>query len=92
MQRAGLANAPRLFLQDEMGLHEELDAQPQSTGRHIVHLLADAVPQIQPQVLPFAACELQPKVVHFDYAQLSANLERGGRSGSRKVDFGQRNS
>lgn len=74
-----LVNIPRLFLQNEMGLHEELDAQPQSTGRHIVHLLADAVPQIQPQVLSFAAGKLQPKVVHFNYAQLSANLQSNER-------------
>lgn len=66
-----------------MRLHKELDAQPQSTGRYIIHLLADAVPQIQPQVLPFAACELQPKVVHFNYAQLSANLEREERNRSQ---------
>lgn len=65
---------PRLFLQDQMGLHKKLDSQPQPTRRHIIHLLADAVPQIQPQVLSFAACELQPEVVHFNYAQLSANL------------------
>lgn len=71
-----LVHIPRLFLQYQMRLHKELDAQPQSTGRHIIHLLADAVPQIQPQVLSFAACELQPEVVHFNYAQLSANLER----------------
>lgn len=69
---------PRLFLQNEMGLNKELDSQPESTGRHVIHLLADAIPQIQPQVLPFAACELQPKVVHFNNAQLSANLERAG--------------
>lgn len=61
-----------------MGLHEELDPQPQSTRRHIIHLLADSIPQIQPQVLSFAARELQPKVVHFNYAQLSTNLERDG--------------
>ena len=68
-----------------MGLHEELDAQPQPTGRHIIHLLADAIPQIQPQVLSFAARELQPKVVHFNYTQLSANLEGDKRkNGSRK--------
>lgn len=70
---------PRLLLQNQMGLDKELDAQPQSAGRHIVHLLADAISQIQPQVLSFAACELQPKVVHFNYAQLSANLERDER-------------
>lgn len=60
-----------------MGLHEELDPQPEPTGCQIIHLLADAVPQIQPQVFSFAACELQPKVVYFDYAQLSANLKKG---------------
>lgn len=67
-----------------MGLHKELDPQPQSTGRHVIHLLADAVPQIQPQVLPFAACELQPKVVYLNYAQLSANLERDERKWSQR--------
>lgn len=61
-----------------MRLHKELDAQSQSTRHHIVHLLADAVPQIQPQALAFAPCELQPEVVHLNYAQLSANLERDG--------------
>lgn len=64
-----------------MGLHEELDPQPEPTGCQIIHLLADAVPQIQPQVFSFAACELQPKVVYFDYAQLSANLKKGKTSG-----------
>lgn len=68
-------NIPSLLLQNEMGLHKKLDPQPQSTGSHVIHLLADAIPQIQPQALSFAACELQPKVVHFNYAQLSANLE-----------------
>lgn len=58
-----------------MGLHEKLDPQPESTGRHVIHLLADAIPQIQPQVLPFAARELQPEVVHLNNTQLSANLE-----------------
>lgn len=58
-----------------MRLHEELDAQPQPTRSHVVHLLADAVPQIQPQVLAFAAGELQPEVVHLDDAQLPAHLE-----------------
>lgn len=58
-----------------MRLHEELDAQPQPTRSHAVHLLADAVPQIQPQVLAFAAGELQPEVVHLDDAQLPAHLE-----------------
>ena len=82
-----LVNIPRLFLQNEMGLHEELDPQPQSTGRHVIHLLADAVPQIQPQVLPFAACELQPKVVYLNYAQLSANLERDERNVVTKGGF-----
>lgn len=67
---------PRLLLQNQMGLHEELDPQPEPTGCQIIHLLADAVPQIQPQVFSFAACELQPKVVYFDYAQLSANLKK----------------
>lgn len=67
-----------------MGLHEELDPQPEPTGCQIIHLLADAVPQIQPQVFPFAACELQPKVVYFDYAQLSANLKKGKTSGGHK--------
>lgn len=76
-------NIPRLFLQNQMRLHKELDAQPQSTGRYIIHLLADAVPQIQPQVLSLAARELQPKVVHFNYAQFSANLEREERNGSQ---------
>ena len=80
---------PRLLLKNQMGLDKELDAQPQSTGRHIVHLLADAVSQIQPQVLSFAACELQPKVVHFNYAQLSANLERDERNLVAKVDGGK---
>lgn len=70
---------PRLFLQNQMRLHEELDAQPQPAGRHVVHLLADAVPQIQPQVLAFAARELQSEVVHLNDAQLSANLDRGRR-------------
>lgn len=71
-----------------MGLHEELDPQPEPTGCQIIHLLADAVPQIQPQVFSFAACELQPKVVYFDYAQLSANLKKGKTSGggSQKTD------
>lgn len=64
-----------------MGLHEELDPQPEPTGCQIIHLLADAVPQIQPQVFSFAACELQPKVVYFDYAQLSANLKKGKTGG-----------
>lgn len=64
-----------------MGLHEELDPQPEPTGCQIIHLLADAVPQIQPQVFSFAACELQPKVVYFDYAQLSANLKKGKTRG-----------
>lgn len=64
-----------------MGLHEELDPQPEPTGCQIIHLLADAVPQIQPQVFSFAACELQPKVVYFDYAQLSANLKKDKTSG-----------
>lgn len=80
---------PRLLLQNQMGLDKELDAQPQSTGCHIVHLLADAVSQIQPQVLSFAACKLQPKVVHFNYAQLSANLERDERKLVAKVDGGK---
>lgn len=71
-----IVNIPCLFLQNQMRLHKELDAQSQSTWRHIIHLLADAVPQIQPQALAFATCELQPKVVHLNYAQLSANLER----------------
>lgn len=79
-----LVNTPCLFLQNEMGLHKELDPQPQSTGRHIVHLLADAVPQIEPQVLSLAACELQPKVVYLNYAQLSANLGRDDRNESQK--------
>lgn len=57
-----------------MRLHKELDAQPQPTRSHVVHLLADAVPQIQPQVLAFAAGELQPEVVHLDDAQLPAHL------------------
>lgn len=74
-----LVNIPRLFLQNEMGLHKELDPQPQPTGRHIIHLLANAISQIQPQVLSFAACKLQPKIVHFNYAQLPANLERDER-------------
>ena len=56
---------PGLLLQDEMGLHKELDAESQATRRHVVHLLADAVPQVQPQVLPLAAGELQSEVVHF---------------------------
>jgi len=43
---------PGLFLQDEVRLHEELDAEPQAARHHAVHLLADAVPQVQPQVLP----------------------------------------
>lgn len=59
-----------------MRLHKELDAQPQPTGSHIVHLLADAIPQIQPQVFAFAAGELQPEVVHLNDAQLPANLDR----------------
>lgn len=87
MQARELVNVPRLFLQNEMGLHEELDPQPQSTGRRVIHLLADAVPQIQPQVLPFAACELQPKVVRLNYAQLSANLERVERYESQRWIF-----
>lgn len=66
---------PGLFLKNKVRLHEELDAQPQPTRGHVVHLLADAVPQIQPQVLAFAAGELQPKVVHLDDAQLPAHLE-----------------
>ena len=65
-----------MFLQNEMGLDKKLDSQPEPTGRHIIHLLADAIPQIQPETLSFAAGELQPKVVHFNYAQLSANLEK----------------
>lgn len=69
-------NIPSLLLQYEMGLHKKLDPQSQSTGRQAIHLLADAVPQIQPQVLSFAACELQAKVVHFNNTQLSANLDR----------------
>lgn len=73
-----------------MRLHEELDAQPQPTGSHVIHLLADAVPQIQPQVLAFAASELQPEVVHLNYAQLSANLGRDERPASNKVDFRER--
>lgn len=67
---------PRLFLQNQVRLHKELDAQPQPTGRHAVHLLADAVPQIQPQVLALGSGELQAEVVHLNDAQLSANLER----------------
>lgn len=67
---------PCLFLQNQVRLHKEFDAQPQPTGHHIVHLLADAVPQIQPQVLAFGAGELQPEVVHLNDAQLPANLER----------------
>lgn len=59
---------PGLFLENQVRLHEELDAQPQPTRSHVVHLLADAVPQIQPQVLAFAAGELQPEVVHLDDA------------------------
>lgn len=66
---------PGLFLQNEMGLHKELDPQPQPAGCHIIHLLADAIPQIQPQILSFAARELQPKVVRFNDAQLPANLQ-----------------
>lgn len=70
-------HTPRLLLQNEMRLHEELDAQPQPARRHVVHLLADAVPQIEPQVLAFAAGELQAKVVDLDDAQLPAHLPRG---------------
>lgn len=73
------AHTPGLFLQNEMRLHKELDAQPQPAGRHVVHLLADAVPQIEPQVLAFAAGELQAKVVDLDDAQLPAHLRRGRR-------------
>lgn len=86
-----LVNIPRLFLQNKMGLHKELDPQPQPTGCHIIHLLADTIPQIEPQVLSFAAGELQPKVVHFNYAQLSANLEGDERNMEvREEDFIQR--
>lgn len=80
-QHVGLVNIPCLFLQNEMRLHEELDPQPQSTRRHIIHLLADSIPQIQPQVLALAARELQPKVVHFNYAQLPTNLVRDENEG-----------
>lgn len=81
---------PRLLLENQVRLHEELDSQPQPTRHHAVHLLADAVPQIQPQVLPFAARELQPEVVHFNYAQLSANLGRDTATKVTKLDFGQK--
>ena len=64
-----------------MGLHEEFDAESQPTRRHVVHLLADAVPEVQPQVLPLAAGELQPKVVHFYDTQLPTYL--GGRKRKR---------
>lgn len=70
-------HTPGLFLQDEMRLHKELDAQPQAARRHVVHLLADAVPQVEPQVLAFAAGELQAKVVHLHDAQLPADLHGG---------------
>lgn len=73
------AHTPRLFLQNEMRLHEELDTQPQPAGRHVVHLLADAVPQVEPQVLAFAAGELQAEVVDLDDAQLPAHLRMSGR-------------
>lgn len=73
------ASIPGLFLQNEMRLDEELDPQPQSARRHVVHLLADAIAQVHPQVLPFAASQLQPKVVHFDDAQLPANLQKRER-------------
>lgn len=77
---------PGLFLQDEMRLHEELDAQPQPARRHAVHLLADAVPQIEPQVLALAAGELQAQVVHLNDAQLPADLQGGAaESNSRSL-------
>lgn len=85
MNASGAVNVPRLLLQNQMRLHKELDAQPQPTGRHIIHLLADAVPQIKPQVLSFAARELQPKVINFNYAQLPANLERSGSSRKKLI-------
>lgn len=68
-----------------MRLHEELDAQPQPARRHVVHLLADAVPQVEPQVLAFAAGELQAKVVDLDDAQLPAHLPRGGTEQSGSI-------
>lgn len=67
---------PRLFLQNEMGLHEEFDTQPQSTWSQAVHLLAYTVPQVQPQVLPLASRKLQAKVVHLNDPQLSAYLHK----------------
>lgn len=75
-QKKKTPKIPCLFLQNQVRLHKELDAQPQATGRHVVHLLADAVPQIQPQVLALGAGELQPEVVHLNDAQLPANLQR----------------
>lgn len=57
-----------------MRLHKELDPESQSAWRHMVHLLADPVPQIQPELLPFIGRVLQAKVVHLDYPQLPAYL------------------
>lgn len=75
---------PGLFLQDEVRLHKELDAQPQPARRHVVHLLADAVPQIEPQVLALAAGELQAQVVHLNDAQLPAHLQGGAAESNRR--------
>lgn len=72
-----------------MRLHEELDTQPQPARRHVVHLLADAVPQIEPQVLAFAAGELQAKVVDLDDTQLSAHLRRERAKWVSSVGEGQ---
>lgn len=59
-----------------MRLHKELYSQFQSAWRHIVHLLRDSVPQIQPQVLPSAASKLKAKVIHLNDSQLLTNLKR----------------
>lgn len=57
-----------------MRLHEELDAQSEAVRRQPIHLLRDPVAQIQPQVLAFAAGELEPKVIHLDDPQPPAHL------------------
>lgn len=57
-----------------MRLHKELDTEPQSARRQMVHLLTDPVPQIQPQFFPFTTSVLQAKIVHLDNPQLPTYL------------------
>lgn len=72
---------PSLFLEYEMWFHKELDSKPESAGSQIVHLLADSVPQVEPQVLSLTARELQAKVVHLYDSQLPTHLwNKRGRS------------